>query len=378
MKISYISLYNASDIHNWSGLGYYMSKALKDEGAELDYIGNLNVEVPKIIKAKKLMYKVFKKKFLYEKTLTYVHEFAKKSYPLIKADSNFIFSPGSTALSFIDSNIPKVFYTDATFAGMVDFYKDFTNLSKEGIAQGHLIEQNALDSCHLAIYSSDWAARTAIEHYKVNPEKVKVIPFGANIESIRTLGDIERIVSLKPQNECNLLFIGVDWHRKGGDLAVKVAEELNANGLKTNLHVVGIKNLDRKSLPDFVKDYGFLSKATAEGRLKLDQLFTDSHFLIVPSRAEAFGLVFCEASSFGLPSLASNVGGIPAAVRNGLNGMTFDLSATEKEYASFILNNFHNYAEYKKLAFSSFNEFDQHLNWRVAGKSLMNLLKSVQ
>lgn len=377
MKISYITLYNASDIHNWSGIGYYMSKALEDEGAEVDYIGDLNLSIPKIKKAKKLIYKAFNKKYIYKKTVSFARDFAEKSNLLIKPDSNIIFSPGTTALSFIDSKIPKVFYTDATFAGLLNFYDKFTNLSREVIEQGHLIEQNALDSCQLAIYSSDWAARTAIEHYNVNPDKVKVIPFGANIESNRTLADIESIVSLRPQSECNLLFVGVDWLRKGGDLAVKVAEELIANGLKTTLHVAGIKDLDKKSLPDFVVDHGFISKATREGKMKLDELFAMSHFLIVPSRAEAFGLVFCEASSFGLPSLATNVGGISTAVRNGLNGATFNLNASEKEYASYILNLFYDYSEYKKLAFSSFNEFEQRLNWRVAGKLLMNLLKTV-
>ena len=38
---------------------------------------------------------------------------------------------------------------------------------------------------------------------------------------------------------CKLLFIGSDWYRKGGDIAVEIAGSLNAMGLKTELTMLG-------------------------------------------------------------------------------------------------------------------------------------------
>jgi glycosyltransferase involved in cell wall biosynthesis len=169
----------------------------------------------------------------------------------------------------------------------------------------------------------------------------------------------------------------VDWIRKGGELAVKVAADLNRRGIKTRLHVVGIRNHNLKKLPDFVINHGFISKSTEAGKAKLNQLFTESHFLIVPSKAEAFGIVFCEAASFGLPSLATDVGGISTPVVNDISGRTFSLQSDEKEYADYILSKFLNFKEYENLACSSFNEYETRLNWGVAGKSIMNLLKTL-
>jgi hypothetical protein len=92
---------------------------------------------------------------------------------------------------------------------MVDFYPDFTNLCTETIRHGNEMEQSALSRCRLAIYSSEWAANSAIQHYNVNPTKVRVVPFGANIECDRRIEDIARIASSKTFNVIKLLFC---WH----------------------------------------------------------------------------------------------------------------------------------------------------------------------
>lgn len=377
MKISYVTIYDAADIHKWSGAGFYISKALERQNSDLHYIGNIHIYPPRKDVFKKIAYKIINKKYDFQRTIYFARQFAELATPRIRPDSNIIFSPGSIPLSLLDSKIPKVFYTDATFAGLINFYESYTNLSREIIEQGHYLEKLALENSSMAIYSSEWAARSAIEVYKADPQKIKVVPFGANIESNRNYDDIKDIVSKRSRNECNLLFIGVDWLRKGGELAVKIATELNRRGIKTKLHVVGIRNHMPKKLPDFVINHGFISKSTEAGKMKLNKLFAESHFLVVPSKAEAFGIVFCEAASFGLPSLSTNVGGITTPIVNDISGRTFSLKTGENEYADYILSKILNFQEYENLAYSSFNEYETRLNWGVAGKSILKLLKTL-
>ncbi|MBN8707301.1 MAG: hypothetical protein J0L62_15625 [Bacteroidetes bacterium] len=52
MKISYVTDYDATNILNWSGLGYYMAKSLADQNAEVDFVGNLKIRrtLPLLIK----------------------------------------------------------------------------------------------------------------------------------------------------------------------------------------------------------------------------------------------------------------------------------------------------------------------------------------
>lgn len=379
MKISYITLYNALDVHKWSGLGYFIAKALERQNSVLDYIDDRYVSRPSLSlgQIKRISKKLLSGKDENLRTVEFVSQFSRKVGPVIKHDTDIVFSPGSIALSLLKTPKKKVFYTDATFASLLNFYNKYTFLPDELVKEGHFLEKEALNSCSLAIYSSDWAAQSAINFYKTDPQKVKVVPFGANIEHSRSFQDIKQIVSSRSNIECNLLFIGMSWERKGGDLAVKVAKELNSSGLRTKLHVVGIKNLKMDPQPDFVINHGFISKSTEEGKLRLEKLFSESHFLIVPSRAEAYGLVFCESSSFGLPSLTTNVGGIPTVVKDDVNGKTFSLEADEKKYAEVIRDYFYNYSRYVDLAYSSFNEYEKRLNWDVAGKAVINLMENL-
>jgi glycosyltransferase involved in cell wall biosynthesis len=376
MNIDYVTTYNALDVHNWSGSGYFIAKSLKEQDAEIRYVGDLQVKPNFLLNAKSLIYKLGRKSFLFERESSVARQYAEKISSLISPDTDIIFSPGTIPIALLESPKPKVFYADATFAGMIGFYKDFSGLAKETIAHGNYLEQKALDTSRLAIYASDWAARTAIDHYKVDPGKVKVVPFGANIESNRDLAAIRKIVADRSDKECHLLFMGVDWSRKRGDFAVGVARMLNKLGLKTTLHIVGIRVLPI-DLPDFAINHGYISKSTQIGRERINRLMSNCHFLLLPTKAECYGLVFCEAGSFGLPSIATNVGGIPSVIEDEINGKTFSLSIPELDYANYILFTFTNRMRYKELAYSSFDRYERKLNWKVAGKAIMDLLKEL-
>jgi glycosyltransferase involved in cell wall biosynthesis len=97
----------------------------------------------------------------------------------------------------------------------------------------------------------------------------------------------------------------------------------------------------------------------------------------MPSMAESYGIVFCEASSFSTPSLATNIGGIPTAVKDGINGKLFSKDADVTEYCEYILDLFQDYSKYKSLALSSFQEYQSRLNWSVTSKTIKELLKAM-
>ncbi len=109
--------------------------------------------------------------------------------------------------------------------------------------------------------------------------------------------------------------MGVDWHRKGGDIAYAVAKRLNQIGLPTELTVVGCQPLINEPIPKFVKSLGFIKKSAPEGKERLNRLIIESHFLILPSLADCTPMVFPEANSLGVPCLSTKVGGIPSIIQ---------------------------------------------------------------
>jgi hypothetical protein len=64
-------------------------------------------------------------------------------------------------------------------------------------------------------------------------------------------------------------------------------------------------------------------------------------------------------------------------VKDGITGMTFELSALPDEYAAYIMRFFTNTIEYEKLALSTFQDYKTRLNWDVAGKTRLNLLNEL-
>jgi len=379
MKVAYITTYDAGDMTKWSGLGHYIFRCLKNQGVALSQIGPLKEKYSSVLSAKEHVYHLLlKKKYLRQREGFVLKDYARQvAKRLSGVGADIVFSPSTIPISYLECKQPIVFWTDATFAGMIDFYPEFSNLCTQSIKNGNAMEKAALERSSLAIYSSEWAARTAVDIYKANPAKVKVVPFGANINCDRGFSDIERIVDSRPSDKCKLLFLGVDWDRKGGSIALELAKKLNNAGLETELTVVGCQPSIRGELPVYVRALGFISKTTGQGLKQIDRLFAESHFLILPSRTEAFGVVFCEANSFGVPCIATDVGGIPTIIRGGINGKLFPIDADIEEYCTYILDLFSNYDRYKELALSSFKEYQYRLNWSVSGKQVKKLLESI-
>lgn len=354
-----------------------MAKSLSDQQADLDFVGNLNIRRTLPLLVKKAFYKSTGRDFHLLRTPDVALQLASQIQSRLKPDTDVIFSPGSIPVSLLETKVPKVFYTGACFAGMVGFYDGFSQLAPETVRYGNFLEQAALSSSKLVFYASDWGKQTAIENYDVDPDKIKVVPYGANLENGLNQTDIRNMIANRSDSVCKLLFIGVEWKRKGGDLALEVATEMNRRGIKTELHVVGLKHIPLTKRPAFLIDHGFLNKANTAEKVKLEQLLSDSHFLIVPSKAEAFGVVFSEASAWAIPSVSFNVGGIPTAVKNGLNGHLFQPDAGFTEYADYLADLFTQKVNYNDLALSSFNEYQTRLNWGVAGKTIMKHLREL-
>lgn len=383
IRIAYVTNYNTKNLRNWSGSGYYIARSLESQSIFLEYICSLKEKFGLALKAKQYLYNYLLKnlpnqRYLRDRDPIILKHYAQQiSSKLSRIKPDIVFSPGTIPIAYLECKQPIVFWTDCTFSGMIDFYPEFSNLSQETIKNGNVVESLALNRCSLAIYSSDWAAQTAIHDYQISPEKVKVVPFGANIECKRNDSDIRTIVKSRPTNKCQLLFMGVNWYRKGGDIALKVAQELNKKGLETELTIVGCLSQVDEPLPKFVKYMGFISKATQEGQNKINNLLAKSHFLILPSRAECYGIVFCEANSFGVPCLSTNVGGITTVIKDDVNGKTFSTNASIVEYCRYIYDLFEDYSRYKELALSSFSEYQTRLNWSVAGQAVKKLLREV-
>ncbi len=379
MKIGYATTFDSQDVDNWSGTPFFMANGLKKQFIHFSYIGKLKRRLPINFRLTQLW-----KKFRYgERESPRFNCVAAKKYSLqlerkiAEIPLDVIIAPQINPIAYFNGKTPLILWTDALYAGLSRFYPGFTRHSESSIQQGHEMTQECLGRLRLAIFSSDWAANVAIQCYGLSKEKVKVVPFGANFHCDHTKDDVMRFLKLRSRQSIKLLFIGKDWDRKGGEIAYRVAKAIHRAGFQVELNIVGCAPPERLHIPNYIYFHGVISKKTTDGLMKIKKLLSESHFLFVPSRAEAYGIVFCEANAFGLPCISSNVGGIETIIKNGVNGRCFSLNTSIEDYVEYIIMLMQNYSQYEALALSSFHEYEKRLNWEVATKTVKGLIEAV-
>jgi glycosyltransferase involved in cell wall biosynthesis len=384
LSVACTTVYDARDSSGFSGRVFEPLQAINRLVDTMYFLGPLPATglTARILRAKAQYYRRIGDKTYYplrDHLLARSHA-VKLSRWLSEIKVDVVLSPmagGSQPIAYLECKQPIVMWTDATFAGVVDFYAEYgqDKLCRETLRDAIENERAALNRASLLVYWSEWAGQSAIREYGIDPGKVRVISPGPACPAVFSSFDQARsIISARPKTRCRLLFVGMEWDRKGGNVALEVAKRLNAGGLETELSIVGSRPDSGDALPEFVQPIGYLDRRSRSAARTLNELFINSHFLILPSRAEAFGLVFSEASSFAVPSLATNVGGIPTAVRSGINGQTFSLEADPNEYCTYVSDMFADYRRYQELALSSFGEFKRRLNNEVAARTLVKAM----
>ncbi len=188
---------------------------------------------------------------------------------------------------------------------------------------------------------------------------MRVQPFGANFEDIPP----PTVVTQRRRAErCRLLFLGVKWHRKGGDIAYETLLQLEELGISTELTVCGCAPPTKISHPH-LRFIPFLNKNDEKQRKELEQLYLASDFFLLPTRSDCTPIVFCEANAFGLPIITTRTGGIPEMVKDGENGFVLPLAARGDAYARVIADIYQDEQRYAALIRSSRAAYDKRLNW---------------
>ena len=98
--------------------------------------------------------------------------------------------------------------------------------------------------------------------------------------------------------------------------------------------------------------------------------------MIVPTLFDCYGIVFCEAAAYGVPSLAANVGGVGQIIRSGENGFLLSPKTDATGYAECIIQTIEK-DTYRALSDSAIADFSKRLNWNVWLEKTMDVLSEL-
>jgi glycosyltransferase involved in cell wall biosynthesis len=171
------------------------------------------------------------------------------------------------------------------------------------------MERKVFEAAAHIVTFSDWARRSVIGDHGIDGDKVTTISPGVRLWTIAE-------PSFEPRSKPRILFVGGDFKRKGGWDLVEVFSA--AIGRKAELHLV----TDEPALPRI--DRVFVHRGVSAYTPQWHELFESCDIFVLPSHAEALGLVLQEAACFGLALIGSRVGGIPETVVDGENGFLME------------------------------------------------------
>jgi len=368
MRIAYVTAADPRDRHSWSGTVHYMARALATHVGEVVPLGPLRTPgLPLRRAGAKAFHSVTGRRYLYKHSLSLARAYARRTARLLARERfDLVVAPaGSALVSHLEPGLPLLYSSDATFDQVRDYYPEFSHLLPISVRQGNEIERRAIARAEWLLYPSAWVADFAVKFYGADPGRVHVVPYGANLDSPPS-ADVAR--RLPDPASCNLLFIGVDWERKGGAVAVAAYDALVRQGVPARLTIVGCTPPPDAARPG-IRVIPFLDKNQPVERATLDALYADAHVLFVPTRRECYGIVFCEAAAFGVPVVSTDTGGVSGIVREGENGFLLPPEATGAEYAKLLAELFESPERYRSLREASRAAFDERLNWAAVGRS---------
>jgi glycosyltransferase involved in cell wall biosynthesis len=210
---------------------------------------------------------------------------------------------------------------DASIPGTPHFlYTDHThlvNLTYPGKRQTPMasaewvgLERSMYQNSQLNFTMSAHVSRSLVEQYGCLPTRVECVYAGGNVAraDAGNLG-LERFA------QKNILFVGIDWHRKGGAVLLEAFREVRRTHPTARLTIVGCA-------PNIS-----MAGCRVVGRVQpgeVARFYQTASVFCLPTTVEPFGIVFLEAFAHGLPIVTTNIGAIPDFVEQGRSGYMVD------------------------------------------------------
>ncbi len=200
--------------------------------------------------------------------------------------------------------IPNFIYTD--HAALTNLHYTGFEIDRLPPAAWIAAERRAFKEATAIFTMSDHVRHSLIELYHCPEDKVVNVRAGTNTASVPDKAN--------PREADNktIVFVGVEWQRKGGPELVAAFENLPERHRDARLVIVGCA-------PD-LND----SRISVIGRVPLADMpaiYARGAIFCMPSRVEPFGIVFIEAMRHSLAVVAPAHGAMPDYIENGRTGL---------------------------------------------------------
>lgn len=257
-------------------------------------------------------------------------------------------------------------YNDSNFSMSLNSPYFPTDISKTRIERTLQYERGVNNSLDKVFTMSEYARKSFITDYGVSANKVITIGGGINIDSL------PESANNKDYSNGSILFIGIDFPRKGGFDVIKAFKIVREHFPKASLHIVG----PHTKIPSVCDQpgvvwHGFLDRNFAADNEKLNDLLKDASLFVMPSLYEPFGIAPLEAMAHEIPCIVSNGWALPEVVPENNCGLHVSPGNWE-ELAEAFLTLLKSPSTLEKFGKAGRKHVEENFSW----KKVVNRLKT--
>lgn len=162
----------------------------------------------------------------------------------------------------------------------------------------------------------DYLADSFEKDLGVERRRIVNISHGANLD------EIPQVDPQKDYSVQEVLFVGVEFERKGGRVLLAAFHRVRQRLPNAVLHVLGTKSEPPSDLPlDGVQWHGFKRKEVPEEAAVIESLYRRCCVFVLPSFYEPFGISVSEAMLYGIPPIITGDWGVAEKVIPGISGL---------------------------------------------------------
>jgi glycosyltransferase involved in cell wall biosynthesis len=285
--------------------------------------------------------------------------------------------------------VPFFIYSDISYdaaisaAGSIEAYAASKRLSPSAVARLRDRQVSIYARASGIIAMSHWFARSLVQQTGVPEEKIHVVHAGINnagnsghrgtdVSAANGAASTQPYLPVRerPGPRRRLLFAGRrDFYGKGGDLVLAALAVLRREyDARITLTVAGPASWPLPGTPP--EGVQFLGTVPSG---ELAALYDSHDLLVMPSRLEAFGIVFTEALARGLPCVAREAYAMPEIVTPGVSGALV-ASDDEHELAAVIAATLGDDALYE-ACHDRAAEFAAYFSWERAAQEMVEIIK---
>lgn len=301
-KLTYLVHWGKNRETAWSGTNYSLYKSL----SKCYKVKDIDLKFPKIVSV--FMHRILRLDWF--SGAFYELQYFRRKHRSLKGkvlQMSGIVDAGPFTKSYIYNDL-SVSYVEYMKKYLPEVYavSDFQHsasavLHKQAIAQRHFYE-----NCTGVFCMGHWLQNFLISE-GMPADKVIYAGGGINVDS--------NLIKPKEKTNRKILFVGKDFKRKGGYVTYEAFRALREQGVNVELYVAGPAN-DPITSP--IEGYHFEGQVAFD---KVAELFNKCDVFCMPSYFEAYGLVFIEALTFGLPCIGRNCYEMPYFIEEGKTGL---------------------------------------------------------